>query len=307
MRIRTGEADEGTRLDRFLASVVEIGSRSKAEKLLQGEHIRIDGDLVPKSYRLKGGETIEIADEAIAPPAPRSHAGGRIPVIYEDDQVMVVNKPSGIVVHPAPGHRAVTLVEMLTEDGVNLAPSDDDRMFRPGVVHRLDRDTSGVMILAKTPEALRAMQESIRSRTTKREYLALVQGHVPSRAGRIEAPIGADSQDHSRRSLDTDKPQEAITHFVVEEVLPDTTLVRVKLETGRTHQIRVHFDAIGHPVIADATYGNAPDLGLTRQFLHAAKLRFPHPETGEEIEVTAPLPDALKQALMVAREKPPQR
>jgi 23S rRNA pseudouridine1911/1915/1917 synthase len=178
-------------------------------------------------------------------------------------------------------------------------------MYRPGVVHRLDKDTSGVMVLAKNHLAQRNLQLALRERTASREYLALVHDTVPSRSGRIEAPIGRDVRDGSKRSIDTDFPQEAITHFVVQELLPTTTLLRLKLETGRTHQIRVHLQAIGHCVVADPSYGTSPEFGLDRQFLHAAKLSFPHPRSGEPVEVASPLPEDLLEALDAARRAGP--
>jgi 23S rRNA pseudouridine1911/1915/1917 synthase len=153
--------------------------------------------------------------------------------------------------------------------------------------------------------AQRKLQLALRERTARREYLALVHGHVPSRAGRVEAPIGRDVRDSTRRSIETDFPQEAITHFVVQELLPTTTLLRLRLETGRTHQIRVHMEAIGHSVVGDRTYGESPEFGIDRQFLHAAKLSFPHPRTGDPMEVTSPLPEDLQGALAEARRAQP--
>jgi 23S rRNA pseudouridine1911/1915/1917 synthase len=171
------------------------------------------------------------------------------------------------------------------------------------VIHRLDKDTSGTIMFAKNTAALRALQRSLMERAARREYTALVKGHVPSRAGRIEAAIGRDVRDATKRSIDTDSPKDAITHFVVTEILPHTTLLRLRLETGRTHQIRVHLFSIEHPVVADSTYGDGPEYGLERQFLHAARLVFPHPRTGEGVEVTSPLPDELHAALAEARRE----
>lgn len=302
MRIDVDDDFAGQRIDKFLAGIERIGSRARAERLMADEQITINGRVAVKSMRVRAGDVVELDDALLADPAPRVYEGDSpVDVLFEDDDVLVVDKPAGLVVHPAPGHRQTTLVELLAGSGVVLAENDDPVLYRPGVVHRLDKNTSGVIMLAKNHMAQRQLQLALRERTAKREYLALVCGHVPSRAGRIEAPIGRDVRDGARRSIDTDFPQDAITHFVLQEQLPSTTLLRLKLETGRTHQIRVHMQAIGHPVVADATYGTSPQFGLERQFLHAARLTFPHPRTGAPTEVASPLPHDLLDALSTAR------
>lgn len=302
MNYEVAAEDAGRRIDQLLGMIAEVGSRSAAERLVRDGLVTVDGRPVLKSYRVQAGDVLDIDDSAIAPPPPVSYSGSALDVAYEDDELLVVDKPAGMVVHPAPGYRNATLVEVLAAEGVALAPSDDPSMTRPGVVHRLDKDTSGLIMLAKTPDAMRSLQRAIQERAARREYTALVAGHVPSRAGRIEAAIGRDVRDAAKRSIDTDFPQDAITHFVVQEILPETTLLRLRLETGRTHQIRVHMDAIGHAVVGDSTYGDAPKYGLSRQFLHAARLTFPHPSSGEPVEVTSPLPDELHAALARARQ-----
>jgi 23S rRNA pseudouridine1911/1915/1917 synthase len=302
MRVDVAVDDAGRRVDQFLSSVPEVGSRARAEKLIQDDKISVNGRaLTAKSYRVRHGDAIEIDDGALVEPPRTRYEGGAVPVLFEDDDVLVVDKAAGVVVHPAPGYRGITLVEMLEDSGVKLAANTDDMVHRPGVVHRLDKDTSGAIMFAKTPLAQSKLQLALRERTARREYLALVDGHVPSRAGRIEAAIGPDIRDHSKRSIDTDSPKEAVTHFAVTEILPTSTLLRLKLETGRTHQIRVHLEAIGHPVLGDYTYGGVLSYELERQFLHAARLTFPHPRTGEPVETTSPLPEELQHALSLAR------
>jgi 23S rRNA pseudouridine1911/1915/1917 synthase len=171
---------------------------------------------------------------------------------------------------------------------------------RAGIVHRLDRDTSGLLVVAKTEDAHQALQRAIQRRAVTREYLALVEGRPPARAGKIDAPIGRDRRVRTRHSIETDTPRVAVTHFEVERALAEYTLLRVRLETGRTHQIRVHLKAIGHPVAGDPEYGTAGLLGLERQFLHAARLAFDHPATGERVDVASPLPEDLRAALSAA-------
>jgi 23S rRNA pseudouridine1911/1915/1917 synthase len=285
----------GERLDRYLASLPQVGSRGSAEQLLEAGTVLVDGRALGKSHRLDGGEELEFE-----PPEP---AGERLEpepmdlrIRYEDEHLVVVDKPAGLVVHPAPGHASGTLVHGLLEHEV--AGGDADR---PGIVHRLDRDTSGLMVVARSEEAHRRLQELVRGHGLERHYTALVVGRPRSRSGRIEAPIGRDRRDPLRHSLDTDTPREAITHFEVNELLPQHTLLDIRLETGRTHQIRVHLSAIGLPVAGDAVYGRPRELGLERQFLHAERLAFPHPFTGARVEVESPLPADLEAALERAR------
>jgi len=220
-------------------------------------------------------------------------------VPYEDEHLLVVDKPAGLVVHPAAGHATGTLVHgLLAHDSagsVGAAWGGDEE--RPGIVHRLDRDTSGLMVVARSPEAHRRLQELIRRREATREYVALVAGRPRSRRGTVDAPIGRDRSDPLRHSLDTDSPRDAVTHFAIEELYDGYTLLRVRLETGRTHQIRVHLAAIDLPVAGDPTYGKPGVLGLERQFLHAARLAFAHPFTGEAVAVESALPADLESAL----------
>lgn len=301
MRVEVPAASAGRRVDQVLGEVAQIGSRSHAERLLRDGLVTINGRPAGKSSRLRAGDHIDIDDAGLAEPEPVTFAAPNLTMPYQDDHIVVVDKPAGMVVHPAPGLHEATLVEVLSRAGVALAAGDDERFERPGVVHRLDKDTSGVIVLAKSPAALRTMQAAIRQRLVRREYIALVKGRVPSRAGRIEAPIGRDVRDPARQSIDTDAPRDATTHFVVTEMLPTTTLLRIRLETGRTHQIRVHMQAIGHPVAGDTVYADGSEFELGRQFLHAAQLSFPHPVTEAPIDVVSPLPQDLLDALAIAR------
>ena len=255
----------------------------------------VDGEARGKSHRLAGGETIEIeapAEAAAEPDAPPPE----LTVAYADEHLLVVDKAAGVVVHPAPGHAGGTLAQALAAAG-----AEGGEEGRAGIVHRLDRDTSGLLVVARSQEAHERLQRLVRRRALTREYLALVVGKPRSRRGTIEAPIGRDRRDRLRHSLDTDTPRAAVTHFELEELLPRHALLRVRLETGRTHQIRVHLAAIDLPVAGDPTYGFAGDLGLERQFLHAARLAFEHPVTGATVDISSPLPPELAAALAAAR------
>ena len=273
-----------------------MGSRAVAERLIEGGRVTVDGERRPKSYRLAAGE--ELAFEPAPPAAPLEREDVPLAIAYEDEHLLVVDKPAGVVVHPGAGARRGTLVHGLL--GTAAGGEDPER---PGIVHRLDRDTSGLLVVARSDEAHRRLQAALRRRALEREYLALVRGRPRSRRGRIEAPIGRDRRDATRMSLDTETPREAVTHFELAELLPRHALLRVRLETGRTHQIRVHLEAIGLPVSGDAVYGVSGDLGLDRQFLHAARLAFPHPFTRERVEVESPLATDLASALEAARSE----
>ncbi|HEX6116069.1 MAG TPA: RluA family pseudouridine synthase [Solirubrobacterales bacterium] len=216
-------------------------------------------------------------------------------IVHEDEWVVVVDKPAGLVVHPAPGHRGETLVDLLE----GLAGGERER---PGIVHRLDKDTSGLMVAARSEEAHAALAAQIAAREVEREYAALVEGRLRSRRGTIDAPIGRSHRDPTRMAVAGRAQRQARTHFEVEELLVADTLVRARLETGRTHQIRAHFAAIDHPVAGDPTYGSRGRHGLTRQFLHSRRLAFVHPGSGEEVTFESALPPDLEAALARARD-----
>ncbi|MBV9942641.1 MAG: RluA family pseudouridine synthase, partial [Solirubrobacterales bacterium] len=227
-----------------------------------------------------------------APPAEPEPEAMELAIAWQDEHLLVVDKPAGVVVHPARGHRAGTLAQALAGRAAG-----GEEAWRAGIVHRLDRDTSGLLVVAKSDGVHRALKALLAARRLRREYLALVDGHPSARTGTIDAPIGRHRRDRKLMSIDSDDPREARTHFEIERLLPAASLLRVALETGRTHQIRVHLAAIGHPVCGDPQYGTAGRFGLTRQFLHAARLAFVHPVTGEEVDVRSELPADLVGAL----------
>ena len=286
----------GERLDRFLSTLEEVGSRATAERLLAEKRVRVNGSWEPKSHRLAAGDVLEV-EVPESRPSTLEPEQLDLRIAYEDEHLLVVDKPAGIVVHPSAGHASGTLVHGL----LGHAAAGGEETERPGIVHRLDRDTSGLLVVARSDEAHRRLQGLLRQRKLVREYLALVRGRPRSWRGRIEAPIGRDRGDPKRVSLDTDTPREAVTNFDVVETLRRHALLRVALETGRTHQIRVHLAAIDLPVAGDPVYGVEGDLGLERQFLHAARLGFPHPMSGDPVECESPLPPELQAALDEAR------
>jgi len=273
---------------------LHVGSRAAAERVID-TGVLVDGVARAKAWRLQGGEEVEFVQPPEPQPPQREELD--LSVAYEDEHLLVIDKPAGLVVHPAPGHESGTLVHGL----VGVAAGGEDE--RRGIVHRLDRGTSGLLVVAKTEQAYARLQALVRQHALERDYLALVHGRPRSLRGRIDAPIGRDRADPLRHSLDTDSPREAVTHFEVVELLAEHALLRVRLETGRTHQVRVHLAAIELPVSGDPVYGVKGDLGLTRQFLHAARLAFPHPVGGTRVECVSPLPADLTAALELARQK----
>jgi 23S rRNA pseudouridine1911/1915/1917 synthase len=283
----------GLRLDRFLSE--PFGSRAQAQVAIDSGLVTVDGRRRPKRHSVRAGERVVVL------PAPASVAAGTaaetVPfgIAFEDDHLLVVDKPAGVVVHPARGHRTGTLSQALADRAVG-----GDEPWRAGIVHRLDRDTSGLLVVAKSDDVHRGLKRLISERGLHREYIALVAGHPPARTGTIEAPIGRDRRDRVLMSIDTDDPHEARTHFEIERLLPRAALVRIVLDTGRTHQIRVHMAAIGHSVCGDPQYGSTGEFGLRRQFLHAARLAFTHPVTGEAVDARSELAEDLVAALVRA-------
>jgi 23S rRNA pseudouridine1911/1915/1917 synthase len=292
MRIDVPAEAAGERLDVFLAG--HLGSRTAAQRAIDAGRVFVDGETQTKRHALHGGEAVEVLD---APEVAEEEApDASFAVAWEDEHLFVVDKPAGVVVHPARGHRSGTLAQALEQRG-----AAGGEPGRAGLVHRLDRDTSGLLVVARSEEVHAALKAELKARRILREYLTLVEGRPGARTGKIEAPLGRDRRVRTRISTDTADGRTAITHFTTEEALERYTLLRVRLETGRTHQIRAHLKAIDHPVAGDPEYGHAGVLGLARQFLHAEHLAFEHPVTGEAIDVRSPLPADLSQALERAR------
>lgn len=290
----------GRRLDAVLGADARIGSRARAQALIERGDVAVDGQTCAKSHRLAGGERIRarLDLEPTTDPAQGAHEV-LYGVCYEDDFLLVVDKPPGLVVHPARGHRSGTLSQALEARGARSQPP-----WRPALVHRLDRDTSGLLVVAKSERVQRALQALIRTRTLLRQYTALVSGHPAARTATIDAAIGRDRRRRTQIGLASDRPRAARTHFSVVETHPETALLSLRLETGRTHQIRVHLAAIGHPVCGDPQYAGTRcgrRVGLGRQFLHAARVAFDHPCAGERLEFDSELPTDLAAALERAR------
>ena len=285
------------RLDVFLAGT--LGSRARAQGLIDSGAVLVDGRARPKRHCIATGEHVTVDQQPAAADAHPALAI-ELAIAFEDQHLLVVDKPAGLVVHPARGHRTGTLAQALDGRGAG-----GDEPWRAGIVHRLDRDTSGLLVVAKSDQVHRALKRMLSERRLRREYLALVTGHPEARTGTIDAPIGRARRDRVLMSIDTDRPREARTHFEIERLLPASALLRVTLETGRTHQIRVHLAAIGHPVCGDPQYGTAGEYGLGRQFLHAARLAFEHPVTGAPLDVRSELPADLRLALAAAQRRGP--
>ena len=292
---RVGPEDAGARLDVALARLADI-TRTHAQRALKAGAVAVNGEPGRASLRLEIGDEVsgEIPPSEMAPPEARDIP---VDIRYSDDDVLVVSKPAGLVTHPARGHEQDTLVNALLGLGVPLSAMGSSR---PGIVHRLDKDTSGLLLVAKNDAAQDALVGSLRAWAIERRYLTLIRGRLAAPTGTIEAPIG---RHPVRRQLMAVVPggRDAVTHYREVEVGEDVSLIEARLETGRTHQIRVHLSHIGHPVIGDRVYGGGGDvpkaLGLSRFFLHSWRLAFPHPVSGERIEVEAPLPPDLATAL----------
>lgn len=301
------EESTGDRLDSYLAERLPL-SRSRIVQLIEGGHVRVNGVAPKKRDVPVTGDLIAVR---IPDPEPSPIGAEDIPlsIVYQDSDLLVIDKPAGMVVHPAPGHRAGTLVNALLHAVDDL--SGIGGVLRPGIVHRLDRDTSGLLMVAKNDTAHRALAEELRHRRIRRRYLVAAWGHLADDEVSVDAPIARHPHDRLRMAV-VEGGRRAVTHFRRRERWPAAELLEAELETGRTHQIRVHLKHLGHPVVADSVYGAGRERGFSnaargwamelarrtpRQFLHAAELRFQHPRTGEEMRFEAPLPDDLQRVL----------
>jgi 23S rRNA pseudouridine1911/1915/1917 synthase len=304
-RVEFQVGEDTARLDRFLAERLAELSRSAVQRLIDHGQVTVNGEPVKASYKVRAGDRLVVL---LPEEEPVELAAEPIPlhIVYEDSVLLVVDKPAGMVIHPAPGHPGGTLVNALLARYPELASSHDER---PGIVHRLDRDTSGLVLVAKNERTRRALQRQFQARQVRKQYLALLEGHLQPAWGRIEAPLGRDPH-HRQRMAVLVGGREAITEYHVLEYFAqklgpgagDYTLVQVEPETGRTHQIRVHMASIGHPVVGDAVYGwRRQHLQVPRQFLHAGRLGFKHPDTGQYLEFEAPLPEDLARVLDLLR------
>ncbi len=280
-------ADRGRRLDIVVAERFPDYSRSRVAALAGRGQVLVDDAPRKPAFRLRAGQRVEVLG---LPSDPVSVDPEAIPIaiVHEDDDVLVVDKPAGLTVHPAPGHPRGTLVNAVLAHFPEL--SGIAGALRPGIVHRLDKDTSGLLVIAKTDAAYRSLAAQVRARTIARIYLALVRGTIRSEAGVIAAPIGRHPTRRTRMAV-VPHGRDAVTHFAVRERFPGATLIECRLVTGRTHQIRVHLLHIGHPILGDPVYGSAHAEGIQRQALHAVRLEFTHPRTGERVVCTAPMPE----------------
>ena len=285
----------GDRIDALLARDGQIRSRNAAVRLIEAGLVTLEGQPVRKNHRTQAGQVFQVL---IPPPEETEVLAQDIPldVVYEDRDVIVVNKPRGLVVHPAPGHPDGTLVNaLLAHCGDSLSGVGGEK--RPGIVHRIDKDTSGLLIAAKNDEAHAALSAQLKDRSLSRVYDAVVHGSFKNDSGTVDAPIGRDPRNRQRMAVTEKNSRPAVTHWEVLERYNRYTYIRCRLETGRTHQIRVHMAHTGHPLLGDTVYGGRRDKGLETQCLHARGLRFIHPRTGEPIELWTELPDWFQAAL----------
>jgi 23S rRNA pseudouridine1911/1915/1917 synthase len=293
-RITVDGQGAGRRLDQYLARLGRWGSRSQVQKLIAAGSIHLEGQLAKAGAVLHGGQTIEVSAVAPEIAAGVEPEDIHLDILYEDEQLLVINKPAGMVVHPAPGNWRGTLVSALLHHWRGPRPGLDP--FRPGIVHRLDKDTSGVLIIAKDPATLAALGHQFRQREVHKQYLAWVWGRVRGQSGTITQPIGRNPVHRTRMAVRRDG-RAAETAFTVVERFDEVTLLRLFPRTGRTHQIRVHLASIGHPIVGDAVYGRSHtrkgEVRISRQALHAERIEFCHPRTGERVRFTAPEPADL--------------
>jgi len=293
------DINAGKRIDVYLSEIIEDMSRSRIQKLIEEEKIKVNGNVTKSNYKIKSNDqiTVEIPDpvklEIVAEDI-------EIEILYEDDDIVVVNKPQGMVVHPAAGNYTGTLVNALLKKCKTL--SSINGVIRPGIVHRIDKDTSGVLVVAKNDYAHQHLAEQIKEHTVKRIYIALTEGIIKQDTGTIDKPIGRHPV-HRKKMAIVENGKRAVTHFKVLERFKENTLIEARLETGRTHQIRVHMASIGHPLVGDPVYGyKKQKFNLKGQALHAKVLGFIHPRTGKYMEFSSPLPDYFEELIEKLRK-----
>lgn len=298
-RYKIEKQDENIRIDKYLSEREEELSRSRIQSLIDEELIFVNGKKTKSNYKLKNEDIIDILEsedkELEAKPEKMD-----LNIVYEDNDVIVLNKPKGIVVHPAPGSTSGTLVNGLLYHCKDL--SGINGVLRPGIVHRIDKDTTGLLIVAKNDKAHISLSEQLQSKSVSRKYYALVHGVIEHEFGTIDAPIGRDVKDRQKMAVTSTNSKNAITHFKVIERFKDYTLVECKLETGRTHQIRVHMQYINHPVVGDEKYSYKKTMKVNGQLLHAHEITFVHPTTNERVTLHAPLPSLFEDVLKELRE-----
>lgn len=291
--------ESGQRLDKYLAGEMTDLSRSRIKELVQAGEVLVNGKKSKVSYKVQKGDLIQVT---VLPLEPLKLEAENIPldIVYEDEDIIVVNKPQGMVVHPAAGHPSHTLVNALLYHTRDLADSPEG--FRPGIVHRIDKDTSGILMVAKNAAARESLEKQLAAKSNKRQYLAIVHGNFAEEEGTIDAPIGRNPKDRKQMAV-VEKGKSAVTHFKVLEQYQGYSLVECQLETGRTHQIRVHMAYIGHPLAGDPLYGPRKTLPGHGQFLHAKTLGFEQPSTGEWLEFSAQPPEIFQQTVADLRKK----
>lgn len=298
VQVTVAEEQKSERIDKFVAEINSEWSRSQVQQWIKDAVVTVNGKSVKGNYKVKGNDEITVTipepEELDIQPEDMN-----LEVYYEDADVLVVNKPRGMVVHPAPGHTKGTLVNGLMYHCTDL--SGINGVMRPGIVHRIDKDTSGLLMVAKNDMAHESLVNQLVAKTVTRRYKAIVHGVIPHDKGIIDAPIGRDKKERQSMTVD-ENGKNAVTHFQVLERFKDFTLVECRLETGRTHQIRVHMKYIGYPLAGDPKYGPKKTLDMNGQALHAGVLGFDHPRTGEYIEFEAPIPEVFEEALNVLRK-----
>jgi len=293
------EQQQGERIDKAISSIQTEWSRTQISNWITEGIVKVNGETVKAKYKVKAGDVVEIIVPE-AEPLDVIAENLALDIVYEDADVLVVNKPKGMVVHPAPGHMTGTLVNGLMYQCKDL--SGINGIMRPGIVHRIDKDTSGLLMVAKNDVAHESLVDQLVNKTVTRKYIALVHGHIAHDKGTIDAPIGRDQKDRQKQAI-VDNGKHAVTHFHVVERFGDYTLVECRLETGRTHQIRVHMNYIGFPLVGDPKYGPKKTIDFGGQVLHAATLGFNHPSSGEYLEFETPLPADYEQLLNELRNK----